>query len=183
MNNDLLKKYSEVTDLIQTEFVRNTDKYGSKIKCREGCSLCCHQLFRITELDAFIIKDHVNNISIEERNILKEKATEYIKLFDLNDKIKPPCPALSDEGSCTIYEGRPVICRRFGPPVYDYKNPGKIFSCELNFSKGEEIDDIELIPNQTFIGKKWDELKTEFNIVTDAKENASTTIAEALLNS
>lgn len=185
------EKYFNITNLIQQEFERNINKYGDKIKCRKGCSQCCSQIFRITQLDAEIIKDYLNKTSIGEKNQLLEKASDYI--FKLRQEIqneneyhkviKLPCPALDGNGACMIYEARPVICRKFGPPVYDYKNPGNLFACELNFSNGEEIIDSELIPNQSLIGKKWDELKTAFNKVNDLKENASTTIAEAILDS
>lgn len=87
-----------------------------------------------------------------------------------------PLPALGTEGECTIYEARPVICRRFGMPIYDYKNPANVHACELNFKDGDEIMDDELIPNQTQIGMKWDELKDKFG-------EGSTTIAEAIANS
>ncbi|MEO8209029.1 MAG: YkgJ family cysteine cluster protein [bacterium] len=188
MESYLNKKYIDITNLIQNEFERNVSKYGDKIKCRKGCSKCCSQIFKITFVDSFVIKKYMNSLSIEERNYLKEKAKKYLgeinsELFkneDFFSKPKLPCPALNENGECMIYEARPVICRRFGPPIYDYKNPVKIFACDLNFEEGEEIVDTELIPNQTFIGKEWDKLKTEFNTLSDVSENASTTIAEAI---
>lgn len=186
----LVSKYTDLKHLIHSEFDRNILKYGDKIKCRKGCSQCCSQIFRITGFDADIIKEHINTLPAEKKKTLKLKATEYISVIskvnseiekNINDE-KLPCPALNEEGECLIYEARPVICRRFGPPVYDYKNPEKLFACELNFGDGEEICDDVLIPNQTIIGKKWDELKTEFNKENNLNEIASTTIAEAILN-
>lgn len=190
MGKSLEEKYIDITYLIQNEFERNIAKYGDKIKCRKGCSQCCHQIFRITLLDSFVIRNYLQSLPPDRHNNLKRKAENYQKHFEGSKNFdeefylnRIPCPALGDEGECTIYEARPVICRRFGPPVYDYKNPQKLFSCELNFNEGEEIIDDELIPNQTKIGKKWDELKTEFNIEMNVKENASATIAEAIINS
>ena len=192
MEKDTLKnKYADLTFLIHQEFERNTEMYGDKIKCRKGCSQCCSQIFRITEFDASIINDHMKILSHAERQTLKSKAEKYLlKLSsdepvseEYNLSMRLPCPALNDEGACLIYEARPVICRRFGPPVYDYKNPGKLYACELNFGNGEEISDNELIPRQTNIGKLWDEIKTEFNKENNLNERASTTIAEALLDS
>ena len=163
---DFKQKFYDLSGLIQTEFDRNTAIYGEKIQCRKGCSKCCSQIFKITMLDGWIIREHIRSLSDSERNILKQKAKEYI--------MGTPCPALGKEGECTIYEARPVICRRFGMPIYDYKNPQKIYACELNFKDGDEIIDEKLISNQTNIGKNWDELKTEFG-------EGSTTIAEAII--
>jgi len=67
-------------------------------------------------------------------------------------------------------------------PIYDYKNPSNIHACHLNFEDGEEIVDAELIPNQTSIGVKWDELKERFNEQkSPAEPPAKTTIADAIL--
>jgi Fe-S-cluster containining protein len=98
-----------------------------------------------------------------------------------------PCPALGTEGECTIYEARPVICRRFGMPIYDYKNPTNVHACELNFKNGDEITDDKLIINQTKIGVNWDELKEEFNNAPPLNKSKTegvegTTIAEAIAN-
>jgi|SRR4030095_122955 len=163
---DFKQKFYDISGLIQTEFDRNLQLYGNQIQCRKGCSKCCSQIFNITPLDAWIISGHVKSLTPGARNSLKASAGKYKK--------GEPCPALGNQGECTIYEARPVICRRFGMPIYDYKNPEKIHACELNFKEGDEITDDKLIPNQTEIGKKWDELKDEFG-------TGSSTIAEAIL--
>lgn len=113
-----------------------------------------------------MISQHIKSLPIEQREQLQQKAKQY--------KQGDSCPALGNEGECTIYEARPVICRRFGMPIYDYKNPQTVHACELNFKDGDEITDELLVPNQTEIGIKWDELKAEFG-------EGSTTIAEAIV--
>lgn len=173
MTNDFKQKFYDITVLIQQEFDRNLDIYGDKIQCRKGCSKCCSQIFRITKLDAYIIAEHIRSLPAAQRETLQQKARKYIDNLVSDRRADNPCPALGDEGECTIYEARPVICRRFGMPVYDYKNPKKVHACELNFKDGDELTDNLLVPNQTFIGRKWDELKTEFG-------EGSTTIAEAI---
>lgn len=184
MKTDLKNRFYDITGLIQKEFDRNLDIYGDKIQCGRGCSKCCSQIFRITNLDGWIIGEHIKALPEARRNELKQKAREYLNALPLtkgeaakregvNTK-NLPCPALGDEGECTIYEARPVICRRFGMPIYDYKNPASVHACDLNFKDGDEITDELLVPNQTEIGKKWDEMKDEFG-------EGSTTIAEAIV--
>jgi len=202
---NIKKKFYNISSLIQQEFDRNLEVYGDKIQCRKGCSKCCSQIFRITPLDGWIITEHVKSLPDEERRRLVEKAKDYISekppsnspLYESDDSLsrRPdggrqvnglPCPALGAEGECTIYEARPVICRRFGMPIYDYKNPGNVHACELNFADGEEITDSLLIPNQTEIGKKWDELKEGFvesvpSERSPSDQTDSMTIADAII--
>ena len=178
---DFKQKFYDITGLIQKEFDRNLEMYGDKIQCRKGCSKCCSQIFRITALDGWMIQEHVRSLPEPRKSELQQKAREYIDSLPLVEgesakREGVPCPALGTEGECTIYEARPVICRRFGMPIYDYKNPANVHACELNFKDGDEITDDELIPNQTEIGMKWDELKEEFG-------EGSTTIAEAIADS
>ncbi|MCC6866230.1 MAG: YkgJ family cysteine cluster protein [Ignavibacteria bacterium] len=183
MKEEFKQKFYEITDLIQQEFDRNLGIYGDKIKCSRGCNKCCSQIFRITKLDGWIISEHVKTLPKKQKQDLQNKAEEYLEQLKKSKKDKsergnfnPPCPALGNEGECTIYNARPVICRRFGMPIYDYKDPGKLYACELNFNDGDELTDELLILNQTNIGKKWDALKDDF-------EGGSTTIAEAIANS
>ncbi|MBZ0203861.1 MAG: YkgJ family cysteine cluster protein [Ignavibacteria bacterium] len=159
---DFKKKFYDITSLIQVEFDRNMDMYGEKIQCRRGCSKCCSQIFRITQLDGWMISQHIKQLPEARKNELQQKAKEYISLLSLTGE-GLPCPALGTESECTICEARPVICRRFGMPIYDYKNPQNVHACELNFKDGDEITDDKFIPNQTEIGMKWDELKDEFS--------------------
>jgi len=176
---DIKQKFYDITSLIQVEFDRNLELYGDKIQCRKGCSKCCSQIFHITLIDAIIIGEHIRSLPQERREELQQKARDYLTNLPLTGGEKEhtagmfavgvsvvtegvPCPALGAEGECTIYEARPVICRRFGMPIYDYKNPQNVHACELNFADGDEITDELLVPNQTTIGMKWDELKEEF---------------------
>ena len=210
---DYKQKFYDITSLIQQEFDRNMELYGEKIQCRKGCSKCCSQIFHITLIDAYIIKEHIRSLPLKRREELQQKARDYLANLPLTGGEKEhtagmfaegvissdhpgssshpslkkegsnnlPCPALGTEGECTIYEARPVICRRFGMPIYDYKNPQNVHACELNFSDGDEITDELLVPNQTKIGMKWDELKEEFvAFVHPTDKRSGTTIAEAI---
>lgn len=175
-SEELTAKYFNLTHLIDREFERNKNKYGNKLNCARGCSQCCSQIFRITPFDADVIKNYLAKIDKAERSRLQSSAKKYLdkrKNTDASEQI--PCPALGSEGECTIYEARPVVCRRFGVPIYDYKNPGKLHACELNFENDEEIIDDELIPMQTEIGKLWDSIKDDFG------KDEPASIAEALL--
>ncbi len=94
--------------------------------------------------------------------------------------LRLPCPALNENGACGIYESRPIICHKFGMPIYDPKKPDELQTCELNFREVKEIDADRIIVNQMKIHDHWMELKTEVNEALNP-ENRATTVAEAIL--
>jgi Fe-S-cluster containining protein len=94
--------------------------------------------------------------------------------------LRLPCPALNENGACGIYESRPIICHKFGMPVYDPKKPDELQTCELNFREAKEIDADQLIVNQMKIHDYWMELKTEVNETLNPQKRAAT-VAEAIL--
>lgn len=178
---EIKEKYIDISKLISLEFERNINLHGEKIHCGRGCSKCCSQIFKITAFDEYILQEHLRTLSGQLKTELVNKAAEYIKNLSDSDTSSLDCPALGNDGECRVYESRPIICRKFGMPIYDYKNPAKIFACELNFKEGEEIIDPQLIEKQTALGIKWDEIKTEF-LRQNPERNESTTIAEAILS-
>jgi len=58
-----------------------------------------------------------------------------------------PCPALDlDEGTCDLYDSRPMTCRTFGPPVRAEGGLGVCELCYHGFSE-REIAACEMIPD------------------------------------
>ncbi len=100
-------------------------------------------------------------------------------------RLPPPgarlaCPAL-DHGVCSIYEFRPLICRKFGMPIYNPGRPGQIFACQLNFRDGEEIEDSQLIQIQTGIHESWRQLQSEYDNAGGYRDASPITVARAIL--
>ena len=90
------------------------------------------------------------------------------------------CPAL-DDGICTIYDCRPLICRRFGMPIYNPDRPGRVFACELNFEDGQAIDDPDLVQIQTAIHEDWKQLQADYNQSGGHRDAEPITVARAIL--
>ncbi len=58
-----------------------------------------------------------------------------------------PCPALDlNDGTCDLYESRPMTCRVFGPPVRNEEGLGVCELCYNGFSD-TEIAACEMIPD------------------------------------
>lgn len=192
-------RFRFIANLTEKEFDRNFNLYPGQMQCRKGCFLCCSQMFRITLIDAAIVSKAVKKLDPEILKKMQDKARLYLKKKDemIHERAKDmdldydsdeistiglrlPCPALDENGACGIYESRPIVCRKFGMPIYDPKKPDELQTCELNFNEAKEIDADELIENQMKIYNYWMELKTEVNETLNPDRKA-TTIAEAIL--
>ena len=179
----------------EAEFARNKQLHGARIQCRRGCTDCCHHLFQITELEAAFISTAVKNLPAEKRQSLESRARKYTEervklLFDRQvpdawGSLPPPglrlaCPALED-GACQIYEYRPLICRKYGMPLYNPQKPDRVFACELNFKPGEEIVDSQLVQIHTGLYDQAVKVQAEYNRQGGRRDSKPINVARAIL--
>jgi Fe-S-cluster containining protein len=170
----LEERYSEIVAAVDAEFARNRELHGDRIRCRPGCSDCCHHIFPISTIEASRIAEGMQRLEPAQRQSIEARAREYVQMR-LVRGTRLPCPALED-GICSIYEFRPLMCHKFGMPLYNPDKPDRIFACELNFRDGDEIDDPRLIQIQTGIHEAWKQLKADAPRSPD-----SLTVAHAIL--
>jgi len=101
------------------------------IMCRKGCSGCCRAGLSVSPLEFDFILDYLK----EKPDVLKE-ALETEGDFR---KASGSCGFLTESGSCSIYEVRPIICMSHGVPVQVRMDEQVIKSvCPLNFKEGLE---------------------------------------------
>jgi Fe-S-cluster containining protein len=191
----MLTRYKDLCAAWDAEFQRNREIYGARLRCGPGCSDCCHQLFQITEIEAGVIRSGVNTLPVEQREVLLARARAYLPARQaLSSRIGvteawgslPPqgarlaCPALID-GICAIYEHRPLICRKFGIPLYHPARPNRVAACELNFRDGDEIVDGGLIQIHTRLHQQALEMQAYYNDAGGMRDPEPITVARAIL--
>jgi Fe-S-cluster containining protein len=191
----MIDRYMEICRDWDREFQRNRALYGPQIQCRPGCSDCCHQLFQITEIEAAHISNGIRQLAADLRSRLQARAKPYLDARramvtargeqEAWGSLPPPgtrlpCPALED-GACTIYEYRPLICRKFGIPLYSPAKPGQVFACELNFRAGDSIDDGQLVQIQTSLYHDAKQLQADYNDAGGRRDPNPITVARAIL--
>jgi Fe-S-cluster containining protein len=190
--NQILDEYERHLAAVDREFHRVSGKFTERMHCGRGCSMCCSQMFSISAIEAAYISRTVKEMSEEEQNRLRERAAEYTDsarqltgAVDNDEGFVPrpglrlPCPALKDD-ACSIYGARPIICHKWGIPIFNPRKPLELQACELNFQPGEEIETEGLLEPQVELLEDWVELKQR---VVDGFPDAGarTTIAEAIL--
>ena len=199
--------YARVVERVEAEFALAVERYrdhvapnGKKgLQCARGCSSCCYQLFNISLLEAAAISRHVKSFSREMQQRLRQHAREYqparkelfaqragdLGLVQIEGKLpvaglRLACPALEGD-ACSIYPARPLICRKFGMPIYSPKVPNRLGACELNFADGEVIDDTgEVVRRQTAIHEEWQRVQKKVEEVAGI-DIPGLTVADALV--
>jgi hypothetical protein len=117
---DILKTVYGLADKILEPFLRNSS-------CKKGCHTCCYYLVQIQAIEAETIRRYVRDnfdhgLIADVRGKIDEASTYYPhpvrigsaypkKLRDRHFNLHIPCPFLSDEGYCMVYEARPLIAR------------------------------------------------------------------------
>ena len=169
------------------------------LQCGKGCSSCCYQLFNISLLEAAAISRYIKSLPAEAQRRLRDRAIAYqparrellatraaeTGLVQIEGKLpvaglRLACPALEDD-ACSIYSARPLICRKFGMPIYSPKVPDRLGACELNFDEGEAVEDVdELVRRQTAIHREWEQVQKQVEEITGI-DIPGLTVANALL--
>lgn len=149
---------SELIQIMDASLADATQRAGSWLACRPGCTQCCHGAFAINALDAARLQSGMQALdatdpqrakAIRDRartwltqhasgfpgdpatGILGTSESDQSRFEDFaNDA---PCPALNPQtGLCDVYAWRPMTCRVFGPPVRVAEGDG-LACCELCF--------------------------------------------------
>jgi Fe-S-cluster containining protein len=97
-----------------------------EVSCFKGCSACCHMEVEITAYEADILKDIVEGGHVIDSARLRKQSEREVQdpLWRQGRRGENNrCVFLNGEGACSIYEKRPVMCRR-----HSVKSPAK--NCE-----------------------------------------------------
>jgi Fe-S-cluster containining protein len=133
---DLLPLARSLSDAIVSHTCRAIAEAGAAISCKKGCGACCDNLVAISEMEARRIRDVVESMPEPRRTEIRARfaaALARLERADLLEKLRDaehwneadyqrlvgayfaagvPCPFL-EEGSCSIYEERPITCREY----------------------------------------------------------------------
>ena len=98
--------------LVEEEIEKGAD---IKINCQKGCSACCHMEVEITNNEADILAELIKNGHAIDRQKLQQQSAYSLqdkKWKESMNNQTNKCVFLNQEGACSIYESRPVMCRR-----------------------------------------------------------------------
>lgn len=135
----LLELYQELDFKIE-KFKRETG-----LECLRGCGECCaieSRRIEVSMVELIPLALHLWEVG---------KAEGYLKELNQMDKDEPcvfyrRSPPKKEEGCCSIYPWRPLICRLFGFSAFEnkYGQPMAVLCSVLKKSRPEGVKEIDL---------------------------------------
>jgi Fe-S-cluster containining protein len=109
---EAFKRTSEQADAVRLRVLQATQE---KPACSKGCSFCCSHKVGVTVPEVLAIVEYLE-ASPERLAVVRERVAELAKNpLIFSDSGKPrariPCALLEEDGSCEVYEVRPIPCR------------------------------------------------------------------------
>ncbi|HEU5099666.1 MAG TPA: YkgJ family cysteine cluster protein [Roseiflexaceae bacterium] len=89
------------------------------VACHSGCWFCCTIPVAVTVFEAAMVRSAVHSLPETQQQAIWARLEEHIDLQDqaLADADRQHiafhhrCPLLTDQGQCSVYQGRPLACR------------------------------------------------------------------------
>jgi Fe-S-cluster containining protein len=133
---DFHRAFRESCDVFDQTNTRIIAEQNIELECHEGCSLCCTLRVDVFAHEVLIIADHIL------ARFSPERISEILERLDAHaDRVLPltpfqhatrnvVCPLLKD-GRCSVYEVRPLSCRRhhsldYGACQFTYDHPADL---------------------------------------------------------
>ncbi len=148
-------------------------RHRAHVQCRAGCSDCCHQSFRVADLEGDYLAEGLASLGEGDRADILARARAW------RPDARMPCPVLSEAGECRLYEHRPRICRKYGIPLWHPDRPHEVRTCPKNFIGVVDIDAGAILEPQAEWARDWIRLHDECGLGPVGQPGR--TIAEHLL--
>jgi len=124
-----MEKATEKLETVYDMLEHSLAPFSKNSSCQKGCTPCCHHIIETTPIEAEMVRraiekhpGHSAMMSLLSR--IKKNSEHYPPPVTGNRKYDndlqarhfeayTPCPFLSEEGACMIYEARPLLCRMY----------------------------------------------------------------------
>ena len=127
--NKSLKDYRRLVARVDRMIDCVRRKYRIHIACRKGCACGCRNL-SILPIEGLFISGALQNLPRTMAATIRKRAA-VVHFWD--------CPLLQ-EGACSLYAFRPIICRTHGYPLLTrYRGRPSIGYCRHNFKNAPSI--------------------------------------------
>ena len=108
---DIIAKKDRLQD-IYDEYENRAHVFKVHAICRKGCAFCCIHFGHVDviTLEGLVIQDWIDNLDAAAKTNIQKKILKNMKM-KRKQRITP-CPFLTDDNMCLIYDIRPFSCRQ-----------------------------------------------------------------------
>ncbi|MCB9556091.1 MAG: YkgJ family cysteine cluster protein [Deltaproteobacteria bacterium] len=128
---------------IDARFAEVQARHATQMQCGAGCVSCCQSGLTVTALEAIAVVEAIEAMPRRQQSNLRQTSHTRIQ--------SARCPLLDDQGRCSIYESRPIICRSHGLPLLQVTSADstpELSCCILNFCDADIPEDAILDSGQ-----------------------------------
>jgi Fe-S-cluster containining protein len=105
------KVHIAIDEVLQRD--REKSATSGDIKCRKGCSHCCHGPVEIWPHEAALLVEIAREAGMELDTALLERQSRYtMDTWRQQPAADTACVFLGGDGACRVYESRPNACRK-----------------------------------------------------------------------
>jgi Fe-S-cluster containining protein len=128
------ERYEQLLAKIDAFGARVAERYPGEMACARGCGSCCQAGLSVTGIEAAVLREGLAQLDSRKRAALAERAV----------CASASCPVLESDGTCALYEHRPLVCRTQGLPIRlrEPGSPEQLVACELCF-EGRDLGEID----------------------------------------
>jgi hypothetical protein len=134
--NQAYETYRQLVARVEAFGQAIRQRYAAQITCHAGCDGCCYQQFTVFPVEAHHLRQTVAGLAPGERQQLQQRVAAAPDPWQVLGQPQP-C-VLLEHGRCVLYDGRPLICRLHGYPLYsamiERPDRGQRDCCPLNFA-------------------------------------------------
>jgi Fe-S-cluster containining protein len=151
-----MQEYGALVDKVDGFVASTSARRGADLHCQKGCEACCHVSLSVGPIEAAAVREGLRALPAEARARVRSRGRNQPP-----HGAEPRCALLEDDGSCSVYAQRPLVCRSQGQAlrypagfvpeqaVRMRTRAGHITWCPLNYTdaepRGEDVLDAERV--------------------------------------
>jgi Fe-S-cluster containining protein len=110
----LAASIQDAVDRALAEHRKAMPEMAAKIRCQKGCSYCCEHFVGIMPVEGVLLRAYAAELglAIDEARLGRQagRTEQTWRELDPTDR---RCVFLQEDGSCGVYDHRPMACRKF----------------------------------------------------------------------
>ena len=186
-----MSEYRALVAKVEAFTTAAASRRSADMACRRGCDGCCHAWLTVSPVEAAEIEALIPKLDPAHRAALVARGKAELAR-EAGHESPARCAMLEADGSCAIYEARPLVCRTQGhalrypsglipaQAVVARSTGGDVTHCPLNFRAlppqpedvldAERVDQILAVVNHRFAQARGESAEQRFALSTLAAE-------------